>query len=679
VAKRSSEIDEPQWFGDYELSRLLGTGGMAEVYEARRHGAHGFSKRFALKRMLPELSRDPRLVQMFCDEARVQASLTHSNLVQVVEFGEVSGELYMVLEFIDGFSCDELLSALAARHCRLDLAPALYVTREVLRALCYVHDAVSDSGKPLGLVHGDVAPGNILVAKTGEVKLADFGITQSGAVPASSGDIRGKVGYISPEQALGGALDARSDLFSLSVVLAEMLIGRPLFPGSSEGEVLASLHAHNLERLRPLEEIQEDARAVLLRGLAHVKVLRYASAREYLNDVDRVIARHELGFDSHDLSAWLSDRGLVAIQSHVRVVRNAGRDADTLPDWRGAPALGALRVPEASPTAQRDLDRELANPRSEPPQARVEYRLRRASGSVSGPLGLAKMLELIATAKILGDTSVCRNAGPFLALNSVHELARLGSRPAYRLGDFIGLRATSRGPLLRATLPRFLFELMLTRRTGLLCARAGREQLRIYVVEGAPSFSTSTSPEHLLGERLLRAGTLDRAALTSALESGFRKGQRLGEALIERGTLTPAALAAELSLQCCSRLGTLLGFADGELLFVDGERSGEDEAVRVRAPLSVLAELVLRSYSRDEARALLRGTEQSYLVRTPNADRSIRALDLKGEEAEALERLQPTEELPSLLWRLHTEAALDEGSVLRAVFLALSSGILECV
>jgi hypothetical protein len=322
--------------------------------------------------------------------------------------------------------------------------------------------------------------------------------------------------------------------------------------------------------------------------------------------------------------------------------------------------LGTLRVAEGSASG-------------------VQYRLRRAGGTVTGPLRLAKMLELIATAKISSDTLVCRNSGPFLALNSLHELGRLGSRPAYRFGDFIGLRATSREPLLRATLPRFLFDLVLARKTGLLCARTGREQVRIYFVDGAPSFSTSTSAEHLLGERLLRSGILDRTALSGALERGFRTGKPLGEALIDEGLLTRSALESELLLQCGSRLGTLLGFADGELLFVEGERSGEAEAPRVCAPLPVLAELVLQNYTKDEARALLRGIEHAYLVRTPSADRSIAALDLKGEEAEVLERLLPTEELPGLVRRLHDEVQLDEGSVLRAVFVALSSGVLECI
>src|SRR5450432_1201077 len=200
---------------------------MAEVYEARRLGPHGFSKRFALKRILPQLAHDPRLVQMFCNEARLHAALSHPNLVEVVDFGEDQGALFIVMELATGLSCAELLSAVAARRRSVPLGPALFIAREILAGLCYAHEFCDESGRPLSLVHRDVAPNNILIARSGRVLLADFGIVQNAEfdLHTSPGEIKGKVGYISPEQALGAAVDARSDLFSLAVVLAELLIG----------------------------------------------------------------------------------------------------------------------------------------------------------------------------------------------------------------------------------------------------------------------------------------------------------------------------------------------------------------------------------------------------------------------------------------------------------------------
>ncbi|HVJ14825.1 MAG TPA: serine/threonine-protein kinase, partial [Polyangiaceae bacterium] len=210
--------------GEYELLRLIATGGMSEVYEARRDGPHGFQKRFAVKRILPQLAADERLNKMFCDEARVHSALSHPNLVQVIDFGEHSGELYMVLEYVDGPSVGRIMSALTARGRVMPLAQALFIVRRVLDALEYAHTARDQmTGLPLGVVHRDVAPSNILVGGAGEVKLADFGIVSSviNDNRSNPGDIKGKLGYISPEQAMGFKVDPRSDLFSLAVVLSE--------------------------------------------------------------------------------------------------------------------------------------------------------------------------------------------------------------------------------------------------------------------------------------------------------------------------------------------------------------------------------------------------------------------------------------------------------------------------
>src|SRR5262245_55548025 len=161
---------------------------------------------------------------MFCDEAKIHASLSHPNLVDVVDFGEQDGELYMVMEYVDGLTAAALLSAVAARKRTVELSAALYVAREVLSGLACVHEATDELGRPLGLVHRDVAPSNILLGRSGEVKLSDFGIVRSWSLQAHTlpGEVKGKIGYVSPEQAVGGAIDLRSDLFSLAVVLTEM-------------------------------------------------------------------------------------------------------------------------------------------------------------------------------------------------------------------------------------------------------------------------------------------------------------------------------------------------------------------------------------------------------------------------------------------------------------------------
>ena len=238
--------------GTYVLERKLGTGGMAEVYLARRSGPRGFTKRVAIKRILPELSEDSQLIQMFCDEARLAATLNHPNIAQVLEFGEQDGELYIVMEYVEGVSCATILRTAASRNETIPVGGALYVAHEVLLALSFAHEATDEAGTSLALVHRDVSPSNVLVSRFGMVKLIDFGITRSYLAERRTcpGELKGKLRYMSPEQILGDEIDARSDLFAVGVVLAEMLAGRALFSGKSDLDVLTRISRGDLGALR---------------------------------------------------------------------------------------------------------------------------------------------------------------------------------------------------------------------------------------------------------------------------------------------------------------------------------------------------------------------------------------------------------------------------------------------
>jgi len=307
--------------GEYELVRRVATGGMAEVYEARRPGPRGFAKRVALKRILPQLARDARLVSMFCAEARVHAALQHPNLVSVLDFGEEGGELFLVLEYVDGVSLSDVLRAVRGRNITMELAPALHIAREVASGLAYAHEYRDDSDVPLGVVHRDVAPNNILLGRAGEVKLADFGIVHStwSEVRTAPGELRGKIGYLSPEQSTGGAVEARSDLFSLGVVLAEMLQGSPLIPGNTELEVLKNLHSRNWENLSRLREQAPPAVVDLVeRLLAQSPRHRPASAALVARELDKVASGHGARLSTHQFAGWLAGLGLVRADAQAR-------------------------------------------------------------------------------------------------------------------------------------------------------------------------------------------------------------------------------------------------------------------------------------------------------------------------------------------------------------------------
>ena len=228
-------MDE-QVFGAYRVVRQLGAGGMGEVLLARQTSLPGVERLVVIKKVLPHLARDPDFIRRFLDETRVASSLTHGNIVQVYESGEINGEYYMVMEYVDGPDLRDLLATLRDRGERIPESLSLYILIEIVKALGYAHTKNDADGKSLGLVHRDVSPANILLAYDGQVKLTDFGVAKAAARMSLSmpGTLHGKVFYVSPEQISGETCDARSDLFSLGVVAYEMLAGRRPFEGESD-------------------------------------------------------------------------------------------------------------------------------------------------------------------------------------------------------------------------------------------------------------------------------------------------------------------------------------------------------------------------------------------------------------------------------------------------------------
>jgi serine/threonine protein kinase len=673
--------------GQYELVRRLATGGMAEVYEARRVGPHGFSKRFALKRILPQLACDARLVQMFCNEARLHATLSHPNLVEVVDFGEDQGALFIVMELASGLSCADLLSAIAARRRTVELGPALHIAREVLAGLAYAHEFCDDAGRPLSLVHRDVAPNNILIERSGRVLVADFGIVRSAEfdLRTTPGEIKGKVGYISPEQALGAAVDARSDLFSLAVVLAELVLGEPLFPGQTELEILSSLHAGELGTLERAQHVPSTLKAVLRQALAREPGRRPGSAREFSMRLEDIAREQNALIGADDFVAWLADLGLVTLKSGVESKRfsqeyTLASEAPTV-SARGEPTtLARVGAPLPAPSFAPSFTPSLV---VAPVDAEPWYRIRRPGGTIVGPLKLATLLEMIATARAGADTEVSRSGAPFLPLSAVHELGRLAARAPYRFFDPIALFASERHAVDRSSLAWHLFRYVATRKTGLVCVRRGREQQRLYLVGGVPAGSSSTEPGDLLGACLVRAGVVTQDALDATLEAGHRAGKPLGRALLEAGLLTADQLSTALVEQRARRLVALLGFREGDLCFVDGAQSGDEALAQPGSATAFVASAVRSAYPVAELAELLAGfqpTEHDHgqaaavLDCRPILHLQRGLLGLSADEARAFDRVASGVSPSAILKQAKSQGPYAEAAALRALFLGLSSG-----
>src|SRR5262245_10883452 len=231
-------------FGRYYLLERIGRGGMAEVFRAVTQGVEGFRRMFVVKRILSEKAKSPEFIRMFGDEARISALLHHPNIVQVYDFGQVEVSYFLAMEYLAGKDLASVMRVLRASKLAVPSGLAAFIAQQVALALGYAHTLRGSNGQPLGIVHRDVTPSNIMLLHAGGVKVLDFGIAKATAAAESfrtSGKVKGKFSYLAPEQARSEEVDARADLFTLGVTLWEMLTGRRLFADANELETLRNV------------------------------------------------------------------------------------------------------------------------------------------------------------------------------------------------------------------------------------------------------------------------------------------------------------------------------------------------------------------------------------------------------------------------------------------------------
>jgi serine/threonine-protein kinase len=291
--------------GKYRLDARLGGGGMAEVFLGSTVGAEGFSRKVAIKRVLPGFSENPAFAKMFIDEARISSRLVHPNIVSVVDFDrDPDGRLYLVMELVEGKDLDELGASGA-----LPVPVVIYVISEVLRGLGHAHDLPVTADAMRGIVHRDVSPHNVLLSWEGAVKVSDFGIAKARSASAATASelIKGKPAYMSPEQANGESLDGRSDLFAVGVMLWELLVGRRLFVGEDTRATLAAVLFGQIPRPRSLRpDVPKDLERVVMKLLERDLPARYATAEAAIHDLLECAAAPKDG--RNVLASTLADR-----------------------------------------------------------------------------------------------------------------------------------------------------------------------------------------------------------------------------------------------------------------------------------------------------------------------------------------------------------------------------------
>ena len=283
--------------GGYELGPLLGIGGMAEVFKAEYAPVRGARRTVVVKRVLPRHASNSEFTKLFVAEAKILGLLNHPNVIQAYDFGEADGALFLVLEYVDGPSIGDALRTLRQLGREMPVAAAAHVAHEICLALDYVHNLKGGDGEPLNVIHRDVTPSNVLLTKAGGIKLLDFGVAKYRAsqVETSEGLIKGKAAYLAPEALEAKAIDCRIDIFSLGIVLHEMLTLTSLFGSDSHMLTFRKILVLPIDfpsKTRP--SVPPELDAIVMKALERDPARRYQTAGEMATDLRRFVVDNGL-------------------------------------------------------------------------------------------------------------------------------------------------------------------------------------------------------------------------------------------------------------------------------------------------------------------------------------------------------------------------------------------------
>src|SRR5689334_4321770 len=300
----------PQIFGKYLLLERVSVGGMAEVFIAKAFGVEGFERFLAIKKILPTMAEDQEFITMFIDEARISVQLNHANVVHIHELGKYEDAFYIAMEYVSGRDLRTILERYKKRKEIMPTAQAVFVASKVCEGLDYAHRKKDARGQDLNIIHRDVSPQNILCSYEGEVKIIDFGIAKAAnrSQKTQAGILKGKFGYMSPEQVRGLPIDRRSDIFAVGVILYEMLTGEKLFVGESDFSTLEKVrNAKVTPPKRLVPSIPDDLERVVLKALAREAEDRYQWPSDLQEDLMRFLVSADVIYTNRQLSGFMRD------------------------------------------------------------------------------------------------------------------------------------------------------------------------------------------------------------------------------------------------------------------------------------------------------------------------------------------------------------------------------------
>jgi serine/threonine-protein kinase len=369
----SSDTNTPNAMSDAEGTRLakqrytiierLEVGGMAEIFIAQSTSVGGIQKRVAIKRILPNLTKNPRFVNMFLDEARLCMYLNHANIVQVFDVGKADGTYFIVMEYVEGTNLRQMFQQMSETGICLPVEFAVYIMAEVCKGLAHAHESTDMQGRALGIVHRDISPPNILISKSGEVKITDFGLAKARTQIelTDPGVVKGKFSYLSPEAANGKRVDHRADLFSAGTVLWELLANRRLFLGKNDLETVELIREAKIPPLSLFNDnLPTSLQRILDKALSRDLKQRFHSARDMANELVQFLVDNHLKATSFELAEMVRELGDPDSVSRGRPLQRIGELIDDELD--NLHLLGQLSGNGDSPGSQPLDDQQVSAP-----------------------------------------------------------------------------------------------------------------------------------------------------------------------------------------------------------------------------------------------------------------------------------------------------------------------------
>jgi serine/threonine protein kinase len=343
-AKQPSDTEESSTapssitFGKYELFASLGRGGMADVYLSVARGPMGFKKLAVVKRIRRSVADEPTFLRMFLDEARVAARLNHPNVVHTYEVGEHNAAYFIAMEYLEGQSLNRVIREALKRKAPLEESFCVRVVADALNGLAHAHNLKDYDGTPLRIIHRDVSPHNIFVTYDGHTKLCDFGIAKAAlsSTDTEVGVLKGKVAYMSPEQATGAPIDQRTDVFSMGIVLWELLSGVRLMNGDSAASTLKKLANDAIPRVSERRRVDPELDAIVAKALEKDRDARFATAGEMHDALEKVLLRNpcrqsDVGRHMSALFHRVKEEAEHQVQKHMAILKEAEARRDILP------------------------------------------------------------------------------------------------------------------------------------------------------------------------------------------------------------------------------------------------------------------------------------------------------------------------------------------------------------